>query len=129
MRVFRFMSGELAAEQLQTISCSLHLEPIDNITEDQAPNCTCYTEEECQEPVFGEWTGWSECSVTCDGGERTRTRECTAGCTNIDDNGSNHRLTETMACGESACKYRINFLLKLGNFSPWCIQFCYINVI
>ena len=108
LRTFRFMSGESTNEQLQTISCSLHLEPIDNITEEQAPNCTCYTEAECQEPVFGEWADWSECSVTCAGGERTRSRECTAGCKNIDNDYSNHRLNDTEACGESACEYKIN---------------------
>ena len=102
MRAFRFV-GESATEQLQTISCSLHLEPIVDIEQHQAPDCTCYTKEECQEPVFSEWAVWSDCSVTCDSGERTRSRECTEGCTNIDDDDSNHRLTETEACEHSAC--------------------------
>ena len=48
MRTFRFMSGESTTEQQQTINCSLHLEPRENISEDQAPDCSCYTKEECQ---------------------------------------------------------------------------------
>ena len=102
MRAFRFV-GESATEQLQTISCSLHLEPIGDIQQQQASDCTCYTEEECIEPVFGEWAEWSDCSVTCATGERTRSRQCTGKCTNIDDGDFNHRLTEMEACEQSAC--------------------------
>ena len=50
MRTFRFTSvGSVnAEEQTQTIECNLYLEPIDDITEDQAEDCTCYTQEECE---------------------------------------------------------------------------------
>ena len=102
MRAFRFV-GESATEQLQTISCSLHLKPIGDIQQQQASDCTCHTEEECIEPVFGEWAEWSDCSVTCATGERTRSRQCTGKCTNIDDGDFNHRLTEMEACEQSAC--------------------------
>ena len=49
MRTFRFTSvGSVSAEeQTQTIECDLYLEPIADISEDQAADCTCYTQEEC----------------------------------------------------------------------------------
>ena len=48
MRTFRFMSGDTLTEaQQQTISCEVYLEASDDIQEEQAADCTCYTEEEC----------------------------------------------------------------------------------
>ena len=48
MRTFRFMSGDTLTEaQQQTISCEVYLEASDGIQEEQAADCTCYTEEEC----------------------------------------------------------------------------------
>ena len=54
MRTFRFTSvGSVnAEEQTQTIECGLHLEPIADITEDQAEDCSCYTQEECDSKYF-----------------------------------------------------------------------------
>ena len=49
MRTFRFLSGsELTEPQEQRISCHLHLEPSADIAQEQAADCTCYTEDECQ---------------------------------------------------------------------------------
>ena len=50
MRAFRFTPGESSEEQIQRISCALHLEASDDIQQEQAPDCTCYTEQECAEP-------------------------------------------------------------------------------
>ena len=48
MRTFRFMAGDSATdEQEQTISCDLHLGPSDAIVEEQAADCTCHTEAQC----------------------------------------------------------------------------------
>ena len=52
MRTFRFTSGSIMAEQQQTIDCNLHLEPLDEIVEEQAPGCKCYNEEQCQGNKF-----------------------------------------------------------------------------
>ena len=48
MRTFRFTSGSIMTEQKQTIDCNLHLEPLTEISEEQAPGCTCFNEEQCQ---------------------------------------------------------------------------------
>ena len=43
------MTGEdLTVAQEQRISCHLHLEPTEDVTEDQEANCSCYTEQECR---------------------------------------------------------------------------------
>ena len=41
--------------------------------------------------------------MTCGDGERTRSRTCTTGCSNIDENDITHSLTETEVCNQSAC--------------------------
>ena len=50
MRTFRFTSGgtQSADPQQQTIDCDLHLEPTATIVQEQAADCTCYTQEQCQ---------------------------------------------------------------------------------
>ena len=47
MRTFRFTTGDTDAQE-QTISCHLHLEPSESISEEQEPNCSCYTEDDCR---------------------------------------------------------------------------------
>ena len=57
MRTFRFMTGETTTEgQQQTISCDLHLKASDDIQQEQAADCTCYTEQECTQPD-GKYNG------------------------------------------------------------------------
>ena len=47
VRTFRFMDGESSSnDQTQTISCELHLEPVANVPEEQAADCTCYSSDE-----------------------------------------------------------------------------------
>ena len=42
------MDGESSSSaQEQRISCELHLEPVANVPEEQAVDCTCYSEAEC----------------------------------------------------------------------------------
>ena len=49
MRTFRFTNGESSTDaQAQTVSCELHLEPSEDIVEEQAADCPCYTQEQCQ---------------------------------------------------------------------------------
>ena len=46
-KTFRFMDDQPSNEQTQTISCELHLDPSDEVIEEQAAKCTCYNESEC----------------------------------------------------------------------------------
>ena len=50
MRTFRFKTDEAATDaQEQTVTCGLHLEPSEDIVEEQATDCACFTEDACQE--------------------------------------------------------------------------------
>ena len=50
MRTFRFVTGGSAtSSQHQQISCTLHLDYIDDLVEEQAQPCTCFTELECEQ--------------------------------------------------------------------------------
>ena len=124
----------MAAEQTHTIECSLHLEPIADILETQAADCSCYTAEQCQgwhfslseklaskikfiivnsEPVFGEWGEWTSCSVTCGNGVRTRNRQCTSSCPYVEENNLNHRLLDNENCREMSASCSELLILSL----------------
>ena len=48
IRTFRFLgAGSSSDAQQQTITCDLHLESISDVAEEQADNCSCYTQEQC----------------------------------------------------------------------------------
>ena len=49
--------------------------------------------------AFTQWSDWSECSVSCGGGSRERSRQCTEKCDNVipDD------LLQTEDCGIDEC--------------------------
>ena len=61
--------------------------------------------EDCNEkicPSPGQWSEWGECSKSCGGGTRTKTRECI----NQRDsygNPCNQDLVETEKCNENPC--------------------------
>ena len=66
MRTFRFITaGSSATEaQDQTLSCNLHLEPVNDVTSTQPNDCSCHTEADCLNPgIFLQlsstlkWTG------------------------------------------------------------------------
>ena len=45
---FRFTDGSSNASiQEQTFSCELYLEPIANVSEEQAADCNCHNVEDC----------------------------------------------------------------------------------
>ena len=41
------MDDQPSTEQNQSISCELHLNPTTEASEEQAADCTCYSETEC----------------------------------------------------------------------------------
>ena len=45
--LFAVDGGNSADDQNQTISCSLHLDPVDSVVEEQAGACICYDQTEC----------------------------------------------------------------------------------
>ena len=50
MRTFRFNiagTDDSSVVQQQTVNCSLHLEPVANISQDQAADCSCHTADDC----------------------------------------------------------------------------------
>ena len=65
-------------------------------------------------PELTAWSAWSACSATCGDGDRSRSRTCIFGCSNIDDNDSNHRLTESEVCNQAVCPQRCGTLTWAG---------------
>ena len=59
--------------------------------------------------VFNEWGTWSECSATCGGGSRTRTRSCTHACDNVEPED----IIQTEDCGMDECPQGIQFFENL----------------
>ena len=49
--------------------------------------------------AFSLWNEWSDCSLTCDFGQKTRTRICQQNC----DGVSSDDLSETKSCNEFIC--------------------------
>ena len=50
-RTFRFAGGQ-DEDQEQTITCQLHLEPVGDVPEEQASECTCFNEQDCAGQLF-----------------------------------------------------------------------------
>ncbi|XP_067942786.1 uncharacterized protein [Watersipora subatra] len=62
----------------------------------------CTVTGSCVEDIFSSWTDWSDCSVTCGRGERTRSRTCTPVTSSAECDGT--VLLQTISCtGGSAC--------------------------
>ena len=72
-------------------------------------------------PELGPWSDWSDCSLTCNGGKRSRDRTCglTRGDFGDSDNPCKEPLTEEEDCNEDPCP-------EFGPWSGWttCSQTC-----
>lgn len=50
MRTFRFnIDGSATKSQEQIVMCSIHLDPVNEISQEQPIECSCYTQTECEE--------------------------------------------------------------------------------
>ena len=74
VRTFRFSGGQSSSNQEQIINCQLHLEPADNVSEGQAPDCTCYNAEECSNECE---LGTDNCADEATCTDTARSFECT----------------------------------------------------
>jgi hypothetical protein len=63
-------------------------------------NCTCN---------LTNWSPWSQCSASCGGGQRARTRQFQ---TNSTENCTQENLRETQSCNVDCCPVD-------GQYTPW----------
>ena len=61
------------------------------------------------EVQWGDWTAWSECTVNCGGGRRTRRRSCEGGNTCVG------RQTEYTDCNTNSCPEGNSSLMAIGS--------------
>lgn len=55
-------------------------------------------------PELGPWSDWSQCSLTCGGGSRERSRECALPTTRVqEENPCKAPLREQAKCNEEPC--------------------------
>ncbi|XP_049654923.1 SCO-spondin-like [Accipiter gentilis] len=74
---------------------------------DACNNCTCTagtmvcSTEPCPELLWGAWSPWGPCSVSCGGGERLRRRQChQPACPGL---GLQSQICNTQVCREAGC--------------------------
>jgi len=68
------------------------------------------------------WSGWSACSLSCGGGQRTRSRSCLAGCDKLCQHGSG--LLQTQACNEQACPVKYCIRVTSSEDENLCQHYC-----
>jgi len=74
---------------------------------DQMENKACNTQQ-C--PFFSSWSAWSQCSVTCGGGQQSHSRQCVNG--QAGDIGCEGPVSEDRACNVQQCP-------AWGNWFDW----------
>ncbi|XP_074753624.1 SCO-spondin-like [Athene noctua] len=82
-------------------------QPGDTAALDACNNCTCVAgamvcgTEPCPEVLWGAWSPWGPCSVSCGGGERLRRRQCQGpACPGL---GLQSQICNTHVCREAGC--------------------------
>lgn len=87
----------------------------------QMEHCPAEPGADCENPPpegcsFGQWTSWSECSATCDGGQTSRSRKVLAG-----SDGSitpcQGETMETSPCSTQSCGHKVDCLY--AEWSEW----------
>ena len=67
-----------------------------------------------RDPINGhwaEWSSWSNCSATCDGGKRTRSRTCTDPAPLNGGRPCDGSADEDETCNEQACESKLMYSL------------------
>ena len=68
-----------------------------------ASRCTCYHFVPPVNGNWGAWPTWSDCSVTCDEGTKTRTRQCNNPAPAHGGKSCPGTATVTESCDEGPC--------------------------
>ena len=66
-----------------------------------------------KQPLFSDWSAFSSCSKSCDGGEQSRTRVCEGGICSL---ANPEDLIETQSCNIQECTGRTDFCFKPSFF-------------
>ena len=93
------MSRSYNSKILVISNWELRTTETDNVYNEYTTNQFCIILVDCE---WGKWGDWSTCSLTCDGGEQTRSRIILR----INDFGGAPCIghsTETRACNEEDC--------------------------
>jgi len=87
----------------------------------QVKPCNTQPCEECRDGVWGDWTVWGECSRTCGGGTKRRTRHIEQDANFCGDPVAGN-TSEIAQCGTESCSQPID--CELNDWSEWSSCSC-----
>ena len=70
-----------------------------------------------ESPTWGDWGEWGDCSVTCEGGTRSRVKTCNDDDTSDSETCEGDAPTDTEDCNDEDCRklqnYYYNFIVGI----------------